>query len=158
DARRITAYTAGATPDVRATVRARLHRGRPAMWLLRGGALAGALAALLLFALLIGVSGGATLGRTPDRLFVGGRSNGQLLALDASNGAILSSVPVGDTPIKIRYDRGLDRLYVLVKQAVLAIDARSLAVVARWDASRPFDLSSGMALDTRRSRLYVAQP
>src|SRR5690349_17876194 len=55
DAGRITAFAgSGPAPDVRAAVRAQLRRGSPAGWLLRGAMLAGALAALLLFALLIG--------------------------------------------------------------------------------------------------------
>jgi hypothetical protein len=158
DARRITASAAGPAPDVRAAVRARLRPSRAAAWLVRGGALAGALAALLLFALLIGArSEGGTLGRAPDRLFVVDRNNGQLLALDAGSGAILGSAPVGDTPTRVRYDASSGQLYVMVKQAVLGVDAQTLAVVARWDAPQPFDLTSGMALDTRRGRLYVAQ-
>jgi hypothetical protein len=159
DARRITASAAGPTPDVRAAVRARLRRGGPPAWLWRGGALAGALAALLLFALLIGVrAGGATLGRAPDQLFVVDRNNGRLLALDADSGAVLGGAPVGDTPTRVRYDAGSDRLYIMVKQAILSVDPQTLDVVARWEAPQPFDLTSGMALDTRRGRLYVAQP
>jgi hypothetical protein len=159
DARRITAGVGGPAPDVRAAVRARLRRTSPMAWLLRGGALAGALAALLLFALLIGVrAGSTTLGRTPDRLIVVDRNNGRLLALDAGGGAVLGSVPVGDTPTKVRYDASSDQLYVMVKQAILSVDVRTLAVVARWDAPQPFGLTSQMALDTRRGRLYVVQP
>jgi DNA-binding beta-propeller fold protein YncE len=159
DARRITASAAGPAPDVRAAVRARLqHSGRAAV-LWRGGALAGALAALLLFALLIGVRAeGTTLGRTPDQLFVVDRNNGQLLAQDASSGAVLRSAPVGDTPTKIRYGSSSDRLYIMVKQAILGVDTQTLAVVSRWDAPQPFDLTSGMVLDVRRGQLYVAQP
>src|SRR5437762_6745483 len=55
DARRITSVSASSpTPDVRAAVRVRLRRASPFTWLARGGAFAGALAALLLFAVLIG--------------------------------------------------------------------------------------------------------
>jgi DNA-binding beta-propeller fold protein YncE len=159
DARRITASVAGPAPDVRAAVRARLRRTGPTDWLLRGSALVGALAALLLFALLIGVRSGSTaLGRTPDRVIVVDRSNGQLLALDADSGAVLGGAPVGDTPTKIRYDANGDQLYVMVKQAILSVDAQTLTVVARWEAPQPFDLTSGMVLDARRGRLYVAQP
>jgi DNA-binding beta-propeller fold protein YncE len=46
----------------------------------------------------------------------------------------------------------------MLRQAILAVDIRTLTVVARWDAPQPFDLTSGMALDARRGRLYVAQP
>jgi hypothetical protein len=159
DARRIATSAAGPTPDVRAAVRARLRRGHPSAWLVRGAALAGALAALLLFALLIGVrAGGTTLGRVPDQLFVVDRNNGQLLSLDAASGAVLGSAPVGDTPTRVRYDASSDRLYVIVRQAILSVDPHTLAVVARWEAPQPFELTSGLALDTRRGRLYVAQP
>jgi DNA-binding beta-propeller fold protein YncE len=159
DARRITASAAGPTPDVRAAVRARLRRGRPSAWLVRGGAAAGALAALLLFALLISVrAGGMTLGREPDRLFAVDRNNGRLLALDAGSGAFLGSALVGDTPTRVRYDPISDRLYVIVRRAILSVDPRTLAVVARWDTPQPFALTSGIALDARRGRLYVAQP
>ncbi|HEX9374457.1 MAG TPA: zf-HC2 domain-containing protein, partial [Roseiflexaceae bacterium] len=71
DARRIdAALGAGAVQDVRAAVRARLRRPAPGAWLARGAAATGAIAALLLFAMLIGSSRGGTAGRTPDRLFV----------------------------------------------------------------------------------------
>ena len=159
DARRITASAAGPTPDVRAAVRARLRRSGLSLWLLRGGALAGALAALLLFALLIGVrAGNTTLGQVPDQLFVVDRNNGRLLALDAGNGTVLRSAPVGDTPTRVRYDSSNDRLLLMVRQAILSVDPQTLAIVARWDAPQPFDLNSDMALDARRGRLYVAQP
>jgi anti-sigma factor RsiW len=159
DARRITASVAGPAPDVRAAVRARLRRVGPATWLLRGGALAGALTALLLFALLIGVrAGGVTVGRDPDRLFMTDRQNGQLLALDAGSGAVLSALAVGDQPREVRYDRRLDQLYILLEQEVVAVDVRTLSVAHRWAAPQRFDVYSGMALDERRGRLYVAQP
>jgi hypothetical protein len=159
DSQRIAAFAAStAAPDVRAAVRKKLRRGRPAGWLLRGGALAGAVATLFLFGLLISVgAGSATLGPLPDRLVVVDRNNGRLLALDPDDGDILSSVQVGDMPTKVRYDERAGRLYVLVKQAVVALDARTLAEVARWDAPQPVDLASGMARDARRGRLYVAQ-
>jgi DNA-binding beta-propeller fold protein YncE len=160
DARRITAVSsAGLAPDVRAAVRARLQRGSPASWLLRGGALAGALAALFLFAVLIGVSaGGLTLGRSPDRLLVTDRQAGQLLALDAGSGALLGRAALGPIPQEMRYDRRSGRLYVMLKQEIVALDANSLAIVNRWTAAQPFDTYAGMALDERRGRLYLAEP
>src|SRR5262245_17209475 len=83
DARRIEATLAyRPAPDVRSAVRARLRRANPLAALLRGGALAGALGALLLFALLIGTRSGETFGRVPDRLFVIDSRQGQLLVLD----------------------------------------------------------------------------
>jgi DNA-binding beta-propeller fold protein YncE len=144
---------------VRAAVRAKLRRGSPAGWLLRGASLAGALAALLLFALLIGVSaGGVTVGRAPDRLFVVNKQAGTLLGLDAGSGAIFSTIAVGEQPSQVRYDRRADRLYVLLEQAVAAVDTRTLTVTNRWDAPSRFGASADLALDAPRGRLYVANP
>jgi DNA-binding beta-propeller fold protein YncE len=160
DARRITAFArATPAPDVRAAVRAKLRRDRSSAWLLRGGALAGALAALLLFALLIGISaGGTTVGRAPDRLFVTDRQNGRLLALDAGSGALQSTTALGPLPREIRYDRRLDRLYVMLEREIVAVDVRTLAITHRWAAAQPFDTYASIALDEQRGRLYVAEP
>ena len=157
DARRIATFAAGPAPDVRAAVRARLRRKGPAVWLARGGALAGALAALLLFALLIGISGG-TVGRVSDRCLFVDRQTGQLIELDASSGQRLRQVVVGDQPTKVRFDRQLDRAYVVLAQAIVAVDMRTLAVVDRGMPPSPFRPNAGIALDERRGRLYVAQP
>src|SRR5690349_5634432 len=65
DGRRITMALAGSTaPDVRAAVRARRRRGAARIWLGSALALAGALAALLLFAVLAGMRAGGTAGRS----------------------------------------------------------------------------------------------
>jgi DNA-binding beta-propeller fold protein YncE len=158
DARRITAFaSASPAPDVRAAVRAKLRRSSPAGWLLRAGALAGALAALFLFALLIGLSSG-TVGRIPDRLFVVDQAAGQLVELDPASGKTLRALEVGERPSEIRYDRRLDRLYVMLSQAVVGVNARTLSVVNQWHAPISFGVSAGMALDEARGRLYVAQP
>jgi DNA-binding beta-propeller fold protein YncE len=160
DARRIAAaMSAAAAPDVRAAVRSHLRRP-PAItaWLSRGAAFAGALAALLLFALLIGASRGATAGRIPSRLFITDTTNGQIIALDADSGAVVGQAPVGDSPTSIVYDDASDRVYVLLKQSVVAVDPRTLGISARWEAPQPFDAQSGLALDPRRARLYLPQP
>jgi DNA-binding beta-propeller fold protein YncE len=145
-------------PDVRAAVSARLRRPAPLAWLGRGMGVVGALAALLLFALLIGAGAGATAGRAPDRLFVTDRNGGGVIALDARDGVVLGQARLGDSPSSVVYDAVRDRLYVLLKQAVVAVDPRSLQVAARWDAPHPFDSATGMALDARGGLLYVAQP
>src|SRR5262245_51145394 len=126
DARRITGTlsSGGAMPDVRAAVRARLRRPSPAAWLARGVGLAGALAALLLFAVLIAARSGATLGRDPDRLFVTDRRGGQVVVLNAFDGARLISAPVGGSPTNIVYDERADRLYVMIEQSIVALDAQ----------------------------------
>src|SRR5262245_49548765 len=119
DARHITATlsSGGATPDVRAAVRARLRRPAPGAWLARGAALAGALAALLLFAVLIASRSGATLGPVPDRLFVTDRRGGEVVVLNASDGARLASFPAGGSPTNIVYDAWRDQLYVMIDQS-----------------------------------------
>jgi DNA-binding beta-propeller fold protein YncE len=157
DARRITMIAAGPAPDLRAAVRARLRRPSLSNWLLRGAALAGALAALFLFALLIGVSSG-TVGRLPDRLFVVDQGAGQLIELDAASGKTLGSIAVGDQPSEVLYDRRLDRLYVRLPHGVAAVDSRALTLAGRWAAEPSFGTSAGMALDEARGRLYLSWP
>jgi DNA-binding beta-propeller fold protein YncE len=160
DARHIAAFSAaGPAPDVRAAVRARLRRNSRAGWLLRGGALAGAIAALFVFALLIGVSaGGIAVGRQPDRLFVTDRLAGQLLVLDAASGALLDRATLGPLPQEIRYDRQLGQLFVMLNGQIVAVDIQTLAIVNRWVVAQPFDTYAGMALDEQRGRLYIAEP
>jgi len=158
DARQIQSFSAASpAPDVRAAVRARLRRRSRARWLARGVTLAGATVALLLFALLIATRSGATLGRTPDRLFVVDRLTRQLIELDAGSGARLRSVTIGDQPSSIVYNPLLDRLYIMLSQSIVAVDARTLGEVNRWDDAAPFRVNAGMALDERRGWLYVAR-
>ena len=139
-------------------MRARLRRPAARAWLGRGLALAGALAALLLFAVLVGARGGGTAGRSPDRLVIIDRSNTQLVALDAAGGARLATLKLAEVPNGIKYDEIRDRLYVLLAQSVIAVDPRTLQPAGRWDAPQPFAPAAGMALDSRGGRLYVAQP
>lgn len=157
DEQRIATLASGSAPDLRADLRLRLRRPGPASWLLRGATIAGALAALFLFALLIGVSSG-TIGRVPDRLLVIDQSAQQLLELDAANGQMLRSTSIGEQPNDLRYHRRLDRIYVLLSRSIAAIDLRTLAVIGRWDADTSFGASAGMALDEARDRLYISWP
>jgi DNA-binding beta-propeller fold protein YncE len=139
-------------------VRARMRRPAVHTWLGGGVALAGALAALLLFALLIGVRGGGTAARVPDRLFLIDRTNSRLVVLDAASGARMGALKLAETPNNIKYDQSRDLLYVLLTKSVIAVEPRTLQPAGRWEAQQPFEASAGMALDTRRGRLYVAQP
>lgn len=159
DAHRIAAASSSArpAPDVRAALRARMRRGSAGPWIARAGALAGALAALLLFALLIG-SGGGTIGRVQDKLFVTDALNGRLVVLDAYSGARLDSAAVGGNPTALRYDRRLGRIYVLTNKGVVAVDQRTLAIVNRWAAPESPGTGADLALDQARGRLYVSQP
>jgi len=159
DARRIATVlgSSGATPDVRAAVRARLRRPAFGAWLAHGVTLVGATMALALFALLIATRSGATVGRTPDRLFVVDRLTRQLVELDAADGARLRSVTIGDQPSSVIYNPLLDRLYIMLSQSIVAVDARTLGETDRWDSPEPFRLNAGMALDEQRGWLYVAR-
>lgn len=159
DARQIAATFSSArpAPDVRAALQGRIGRRSAGPWIARAGALAGALAALLLFALLIG-SGGGTAGRVPDQLFVTDSLNGRLVALDAYSGARLGSVAVGSYPTALRYDRRLGRIYVLTNKGVVAVDQRTLDVVNRWAAPASLGVGGDLALDQANERLYVSQP
>jgi hypothetical protein len=159
DARRITvALSSGAAPDVRAAVRARLRGATTRTWPARGLALAGALAALLLFAVLAGARARGTAARSPDQLVIIDRSNSQLVALDAANGARLAMLKLAQAPIGIKYDQIHDRLYALLAQSVVAVDPHTLQPAGRWDAPQSFASGAGMALDARGGRLYIAQP
>jgi DNA-binding beta-propeller fold protein YncE len=159
DSRRITAtLSRGAAPDVRAAVRARVRGAAARDWLARGLALAGALAALLLFAVLAGARSGATAAHNPDRLVIMDRSNTQLVALDPGGGARLATLKLAEVPNSIEYDEIRDRLYVLLAQSVIAVDPRTLQPTGRWDSPQPFTPIADMALDSRGGRLYIAQP
>ena len=159
DGRRITvALSSSAAPDVRAAVRGRLRGAAGRAWLVRGLALAGALAALLLFAVLAGARGGGTAGGSPDRLVIIDKSNAQLVALDAASGARLATLKLAEVPIGIKYDEIRDRLYVLLARSVIAVDPRTLQSDGRWDAPQPLATGAGMALDSRGGRLYIVQP
>jgi DNA-binding beta-propeller fold protein YncE len=159
DARRISVtLSRSPAPDVRASVRAQLRRPARYAWLGQGLTLAGALAALLLFTLLVAGRGAITAGRAPDRLVIVDRSNIQLVALDADSGARLATLKLGQLPSAVAYDQVRDRLYVLLAKSVLAVDARTFQPSAKWQAGEPFPPGAGMALDARGGRLYVAQP
>jgi DNA-binding beta-propeller fold protein YncE len=159
DARRIaTALSHSPTPDVRASVRARMRRPAGYAWLQQGLALAGALVALLLFALLVGGRGAVTAARVPDQLVIVDRSNSQLVALDAAGGARLATLKLVEMPITLIYDQIRDQLYVLSGKSVLVVDARTFQPSGRWEAPAPFAAATGMALDARGGRLYIAQP
>lgn len=148
----------GPAPDVRVAVRARLRRPGATVWVLRGVALAAGLVALLFFALLLDVSGGGSVSRIPDRLFVTDSRNGRLITLAAYDGAQIGELVIGERPTKVRYDPRRDRLYVLLGGGVAAVNPRQLEVLARWRAPQPLDGEAGMALDTEGGRLYVTQP
>jgi DNA-binding beta-propeller fold protein YncE len=157
DATRIQAVLAAApAPDLRAAVRRRLRRGAPVARAWRLAGVAGVLAALLLAAL-AGVRGGV-FGLPPDRLYVADYAGGRLVALDATSGDTLANLPLGDKPTRLRYDAGDDRLYALVAGGALAVDPRTLAVVARWRAPQPISVNADMALDAVGGRLFVGQP
>ena len=160
DARQITTTlsTGGAEPDVRAAVRARLRRPALGRWLCRGLAVAGAVAALLLFAMMLGAGSHGTASGIPDQLFVTDKQGGMLVVLDARDGSTRGETKLGENPTSITYDEARGQLYVMLKQSIIAVDPYTLQVVRTWSAPRPFDLYSGMALDARRTRLYVAQP
>lgn len=151
------ALAAAPTPDLRARVRLRLRQRTPLRRLWRGAGLASALAAVLLLAVLAGVSGGA-FRRAPDQLFVADYQGQQLVALDAASGATLATMPLEAKPTRLRYDAGAGRLYALVASGVVAIDPRTLSVVGRWQAPQPISINADLALDAERARLYVALP
>jgi hypothetical protein len=159
DGRRISAaLSRSPAPDVRASVRAQLRRPARFAWLGQALALTGALAALLLFTLLVGGRGIATAGRVPDRLVIADRSNTQLVALDVDSGAQVAALRLDQLPLSVTYEQNRDRLYVLLSRSVLAVDPHTFQPTGRWQAAEPFAAGAGMALDAAGGRLYLAQP
>lgn len=148
------ALAASPAPDVRAAVRARLRHGRSA-WLAPVAGLAAGLAALLLLALLLSTGRAATSASAPGVLFVTDRG-GRVVALDAASGAWLRAGTIGSAPGAIVYDAVRDRLYVALRQAVVALDPATLAVRDRWEAPAAIGATGALALDAAHARLYVA--
>ena len=160
DAGRIArALATGPAPDVRAAVRVRARRAGRLAWLAPATGLAAGLAAVLLFALLLsGGSNRGTAARGPDLLFVTDRRGGNVVALDAATGAWLRAAELSDSPGAIVYDPLRGRLYVALRQAVVALDPATLAPRGRWEAPQPIPSNANLALDARGARLYLAQP
>jgi hypothetical protein len=155
DAGRIERALADRPPDLRAAVRVRMRRpGRPA-WLAQGAGLVAGLAALLLFAMLLG---GGTAARVPDLLVVTDRVGQQVVALDPATGAQLNAHALGAMPSAIVYDHRRSLLYVLAQRAVVALDLATLAPAARWEAPHEPPAGANLALDARSGQLYLAQP
>ena len=157
DAPRIERALASPAPDVRAAVRARL-RTRPARWIAPALGMAAGLAALLLFALLLGAGEFRTAASRPARLFITERSRGQVLALDPATGAQLAAGPVGETPGAIVYDAERAQVYVALPHAVAALDPATLAERWRWQAPQAISSNANIALDAPGGRLYLPQP
>jgi DNA-binding beta-propeller fold protein YncE len=149
------ALAAVPAPDMREAVR---RRARPAFGgaLRWAAALAGAAAALLLFTALIADRAGIAVGLAPDRLVVADRWGGQLLELDPHTGEVRRQAAVGEAPALVRYSPRFGRLFVRLSRGVVAVDPRTLAVVARWNAPYPLREQAGLAVDEAAGRVYVA--
>lgn len=157
DAQRIERALASPTPDVRAAVRARL-RANPARWFMPALGIVAGLAALLVFALLLGAGQFRTAASPPARLFITERSRTQVLALDPATGAQLAAGPLGETPAAIVYDPTRAQLYVALPHAIAALDPATLAVRWRWQAPQEISSNANIVLQAAGGRLYVPQP
>ena len=159
DAQRITSISSTVpAPDVRAEVRARLHRRKVNVWPIPRGVFVVILVVMLFFALIVGKQDGETAGFVADRLFVVDQRQGQLIEIDPADGQRLASISIGNQPSAIRYDWRQDRLYILLAQAVVAVDPQNLSITSQWNAPYQFKPNAGMIWDDRRARLYIAQP
>jgi DNA-binding beta-propeller fold protein YncE len=76
-------------------------------------------------------------------------------AIDAANGAVLGTVPLGGKPEFAAAD-GAGRVFVNVedRNEVVAIDSRKLEVVARWSIAGCEEPAS-MAIDPKKARLFI---
>ena len=155
DATRINALSQTQVPDARVEVRARLKRPHSLVWLAHASMIAGSLAAVLLFALLIGARSGATIGWAPDRLFV--LNQEQLIELRADDGVLRGAITAQESPVAVHYDPQQKSVYVLNRQSVVAIDPQALTVVKRWRAPQGLSMAQ-IALDAPGEQMYVTAP
>ncbi|KPV52224.1 hypothetical protein SE17_16780 [Kouleothrix aurantiaca] len=116
------------------------------------------LAALLVFALLLGAGDIRTAASPPSRLFITERSRGQVLMLDPATGAQLAAAALGETPAAIVYDAERAQLYVALPHAIAALDPATLAVRWRWQAPQEISSNANIALQAAGGRLYLPQP
>jgi DNA-binding beta-propeller fold protein YncE len=108
--------------------------------------------------------GHANTGQNPDaivydpaskRVFaLNGRSN-DATAIEAANGNVAGTVPLGGKP-EFAVADGRGRIYVNIedKSEVVALDSRKLEVVARWPLA-PCEEPTGLALDPGHRRLFA---
>jgi DNA-binding beta-propeller fold protein YncE len=76
-------------------------------------------------------------------------------ALDAVDGKIAGTIPLGGKPEFAAYD-GKGRVFVNIEDTneVVALDSRRLAVDKRWPLA-PCEEPSGMAIDREHARLFI---
>jgi outer membrane protein assembly factor BamB len=89
------------------------------------------------------------------RVFTFNGRGANATALDPSTGAVLGTVELGGKPEYARAD-GTDRVFVNIedKSEIVAFDARTLAVQARWPLA-PCEEPTGLAIDRANQRLFV---
>jgi len=107
--------------------------------------------------------GTARTGQNPDailyepathRVFAMNGRSGTATAIDGATGAVVGTVVLGGRPEFATAD-GTGRVFINLEDssAVVAVDARTLAVQARWPLA-PCEEPSGMAIDRARGVLF----
>jgi DNA-binding beta-propeller fold protein YncE len=93
--------------------------------------------------------------RVTKRVFAFNGRSGNATAIDAPAGTVAATIPVGGKPEFAVSDESA-RVYVNVEDTaeVVVIDARKLAVSARWPLTGCKD-PTGLALDGKNGRLFV---
>src|SRR5206468_3448599 len=83
-----------------------------------------------------------------------GRGN-NATAIDAAAGTVVGTIDLGGRP-EFAVSGGDGRIYVNLedKSQILAIDSRSLAILARWPLA-PGESPSGLAMDPEHQRLFA---
>ena len=103
-------------------------------------------------------------GRNPDailyepatrRVFTFNGGSADATALDAATGAVVGTIPLGGKP-EFAVAQGDGRVFVNVedKSEVVAFDARTLAVQARWSLA-PCEEPTGLAIDRAHGRIFA---
>jgi YVTN family beta-propeller protein len=103
-------------------------------------------------------------GRNPDailyepatrRVFTFNGGSADATALDAATGAVVGTIPLGGKP-EFAVAQGDGRVFVNIedKSEVVAFDARTLAVQARWSLA-PCEEPTGLAIDRAHGRIFA---
>jgi DNA-binding beta-propeller fold protein YncE len=93
---------------------------------------------------------------TTGRVFTFNGRSFDATAIDAASGKVVGTVPLAGRP-EFALDDGAGRIFVAIKDKgeVVALDARTLAISARWPTA-PCAEPSGLAYDASHRRIFAA--
>ena len=91
------------------------------------------------------------------RIYVQGRSEPGLTVIDAKDGSVLGTIPVGgEIEQTASDDAGLIYVDIEDRQTVVVIDSRNMKILTTYSLNGKGSRSEGMALDAKNHILFVA--